>query len=311
MKKIITTITLLTALNAQESYTDKLIRYHQSVSEWLTQNIDYIDRYLSGTNSKKPNHSQVDISFTLIPGSDGSFDTDYGFSLNLDMPRFSNRLHLLFNQIEDNWKGTKGSTPPQLHNDIYDKSREKNYNFGFKYNKIQTDKLSFDLTGGVRFSKNFFEPYIGLIVTKNLLRKNKTTIDFTNEAKLYIGGELQNVSTLERVYNIDEKSLFSSSLSLGYSSNSNDQSLLLSSNYFYAIDNNRYINSGALISSTLTQFKSPKANQYKIFTQYRDNLLHKKWLYYKVTPSVQWKRENNFHASYHLGITLGMKFGKN
>jgi len=308
-RKIFTTIALFTLLNAQESYEDKLIQYHQTISQWLTQSTDSLDRYLSSQESKAPNNTQIDLSLTLIPGTDGSFDTDYGFNVHLDMPRFSKKVHFLFNQIEDNWSGTKGNKPPQLHNDIYDKNREKNYNFGFEYRGIDSDKFHLGLTGGVRFNKSIIEPYIGVDAKKRLLQTDKQNIYFKNIVKLYLKGEIQDIAKVESIYNIDKSSLIGTGATLGYSSNSDNQSLLLDANYFYALDRNRYINSGIMGSYSLTKFSHIKADQYKIFTQYRDRLLNKDWLYYKVTPSIQWKRINDFHSSFHVGVTLGVKFG--
>ncbi len=305
MKKLI--LLSIATIALAEDTLSILDKYHETISDWVTLKSDEIDRYLSKKQDNKVlSKSVIGLEYTVGYDTKESFSNNIDFSFGIDLPRFKNKLHLMAESIKYDLKDLK-TAPPKL----FQKENEKrSYNVALEYNKIKNKKMKFSFTGGVRFDKVFFEPYVGVIAKYNLDKTSNWDNTFQNKFIFYTSGEVSDIVSFESLYQLDKDSLIGVYNSIGLNSNTEYQSLGSEVSYFHQIDDNSNYKVGGQISGSLKNLIDPKVNRYKLYTQYKNNIANRDWLYYKVTPSIAWKREYDFKPSYKVDLTLGMKFGK-
>jgi len=284
-----------------------LDKYHEAISDWVILKSDEIDRYLSKKNDNKIlSKTVIGIEYTVGYDTKKSFSNNIDFSFGIDLPRFKNKLHLMAESIKYDLKNLK-TEPPKL----FQKENEKrSYNIALEYNKIKNKKLKFSFTGGVRFDKILIEPYIGVIAKYKLKKVSNWDNTFQNKFIFYTSGEVSDIVSLENLYPLDKNSLIGIYNSIGLNSSSEYQSLGSEVSYYHQINNSSYYKVGGQIDGSLKNLIDPKVNRYKLYAQYKNNIANRDWLYYRVTPSIAWKREHNFKPSYRLDFTLGIKFGR-
>ena len=304
MKKLI--FICITSLLYAEDTLSILDKYHATLSDWIVLKSDEIDKYLSKKNDNKIlSKTVIGIEYTLGYDTKDGFSNNIDFSFGLDLPRFKNKLHLMAESLRYDLKNIKNS-PPKL---FLKENEEKSYNVALEYNQINKNNMKFSFTGGVRFDKIFFEPYIGVIGRYKLKNIGNWDNTFQNKFLFYTSGEVDDIVSFENIYSFDEKSLVGIYNSIGFNSSTQYQSLGSEVSYFHQIDNNSYYKVGAQINGSLKNLTNPKIDRYKIYTQYKNNIANRDWLYYKITPSIAWKRENSFKTSFNLKLTIGAKFG--
>lgn len=309
MKKIITTLTLLQyLLVAQESILDK---YHYKVSNWLLAKSDYLDKYLTDNNDTKHlSHTKVGISYEITSNSSGGISNNFDFSLSLSLPRFQNKMKLKLDKVKKNWNSIDDNGVILPLNSIQkDTTLDDSYNLGLEYSQWKGKRSSIKFTGGLRFSKIILEPYIGIIAGYKIYNRDRIETSIKNKLLFYTSGEIKNTSSLQYLYSIDRDNLIGVYAILEYSTDEDDQTIKSEFMWHRRIDNRSYFKSGFIATAKLTKFKNLKRENFELYSRYHNKFRDKDWLYFEITPAVDWKKEDNFKPSATLKLKVGATFG--
>jgi len=296
-------------LIAQESLTSQYLeRYHKSISYWIMDGSDIVDRYLADTNdTKKLSKTRVKIAYEFGTNSKSGSSNTLDFGLSLSLPRLENKAKITLEKVNKTTGlfGNNAESTLSKKEDNFDDS----YNLALKYSQWRGKKSSIALTGGIRFNKIFFEPYIGLIAGYTIINNTKENLTIKDTLRFYIAGEIKNNFSTQYLYNYSNDILLGWRGNFEYSNKSDIQNLISEFIWHKYIDEDKFIRVGFVSTATLTNFKKPKKDNFELYTKYHNKMLNKDWLFYEVTPSVDWKKEDNYKTSVGVKLKIGATFG--
>ncbi len=308
LKLLTATLPLVTFTSAEVS---KLDSYHLFLSNWVMNSSDNLDRYLVEKNDTKSlSNTKIDIAYEGGLNTAGGFLNNLDFGLSLNLPRFENKVKLSVSKVKQNWNATDANGNVVSNMDISsNKSDDDKYDLMVEYQNHKGKRSSVGFTGGVRFNKVFFEPYIGLKAKYLIYSNDLNLLVAKNVLRFYLAGEIRDTISAKYIRLIDSDLQFGWYGNIDYSSKSNEQVLKSEFILHKKLGEFTFIRGGFFASSKLTNFKNPKKENFELYARYHHKLLNRDWLYYELTPAIEWKNDDKFSGSFTLKFKVGATFG--
>jgi len=309
MKKFLLIATITPFLSFANKSDSSLDKYHYIISQWILDKTDLVDRYLSDIHdTKKENHTTIDISieFGKFTRTDSLYH-NVDFSIHLDLPRLKNKLKLTLEKVSKN-STLLNKNREKLLSKSSDNSDE-GYNLALSYAPWDKRRFFVSFDGGVRFDNYFIEPYVGILSGYKIKKSKKVEANVRNSLRFYLAGEVKDLLLGEYFYKYNENVVLGWMGSFVYSSEQSTQSI---STEFFALrllNKDSFARVGFISNFHLHNFKNPKKDDFELYFKYHNKLLNKKWLYYEITPSLNWKRKDNYKTSVGLKVKIGATFG--
>jgi len=309
MKKLLLIILPITVISAKSDLSDKLDRYHLIASKWVMDTSDEIDRYLSGTeDDKNISNTKVTVAYEFGFNSKGRFSNDVDFSLSLNLPRFSNKVKLTLEKV-NKYKSLINSKESYLSKSDTD-TKEDNYNLALKISRWKGKKTSIYFTGGVRFNSKFLiDPYIGIIGARNIKNTENKIFNVKNSLRYYLAGELKDNLSTQYLFNYKKDTVIGWLGNLEYTNKSAEQTLTSEFIWQKVPNEHMFHRIGIVADAKLTHFKHFKKNDFYVYYKYHNKYKDKDWLFYELTPSVEWRKRDKYHTSFGLKFKVGATFG--
>ena len=311
MRKFIILIVLpIVAIESKSELSRKLELYHLVVSKWVMDKSDAIDRYLAGSeDSENLSNTKVTVAYEFGFNSKGRFLHNYDFALSLNLPRFQNKVKLTFEKV-NKYKSLINSKESFLSKSSPELNSESNYNLALNFSQWSGKKSSVYFTGGVRFnSKLLIEPYIGLVSGYNIKSTKKVIFNVKNTLRYYLAGEIKDNLSTQYLYNYRSNILLGWLGNIEYTSKSDTQTLTSEFIWQKAVDKYKFYRIGFVADGTLKHFRHFQKNDFYAYLKYHNRYRGKDWLFYELTPSVEWRKRDNYHTSFGLKFKIGATFG--
>ncbi len=285
---------------AEFNVTD-LDRYHDELSNWLVDTSNSIDNYFieeNGTVSSKT-YAELKTSFALE--SKRSSEYAIRLRLRLNLPKIQKKLRVVF---EDSDSDDDFYDSTKLDNDKH--LDDKDYYLRLEYFNYIWKRLNFSMSGGVRLKRFDVHPFLNLKVKYDVESLNKNERVISNRFRYYINSDIEDVVSYNILYPIDDSNYCTIRHNFRYRNWQNYQQIVNSASCVKKIEKNRYISIGASLLSELED-KDLTLQYPKIYWKYRGKL-YKEWIYYELTPSILWRKENSYNESYRFMLNIGTIF---
>ncbi len=313
MKKFILYISILlaplvTLANKSDDLSSSLDKYHYIISQWILDKSDLVDRYLSDINTTTENNTSIDISIEVGKFTkSNSFYHNVDFALHLDLPRLKNKLKLTLQKVSKS-STLLGKNSEKLLSKSSDSDNE-GYNLALTYSPWAKKRFFMTFDSGVRFDNYFFEPYVGVLSGYKIKQKDNVEANIKNSLRFYLAGEIKDLVLGQYFYKYKEDVVVGWLGSFIYSSEKNTQDLSSEVFGLKLLNKDSFFRLGFISNFHLKHFKNPKKDNFELYAKYHNKLLNKEWLYYEVTPSLNWKKEHNFKPSVGVKLKIGATFG--
>ncbi len=308
MKKFLLLL-LFPLFTIADSIELSLDKYHYIISQWILDKSDFVDRYLADINSSvKENRTIIDVSVEVGKFStQKSFYHNVDFSMQLDLPRLRDKLKVTFQKVREESSLLNRNSEALLSrsSDL----KNESYNLALSYSPFSNKNIVFSLDGGVRFNKFFFEPYIGILTAYKIRRDKKVDSNIKNSLRFYLAGEVKNLLLAQYFYKYKEDIVLGWLGSFIYSNELSNQDISSEIFALKLLDKYRFGRVGFIATAHLKHFKNPKTDDFELYFKYHNKLLNKKWLYYEITPSLHWKRKDDYKTSVGIKVKVGATFG--
>jgi hypothetical protein len=308
MKKFIFILLPLVAVNCK-SLSEMLEEYHLIASEWVMDKSDELDRYLSDSNdNKKLSNTKVKVAYEFGFNSEGRFSNDFDFALSLNLPRFQDKVKVTLEKV-NKYKSLINSNESFLSKS--DESKiDDSYNLALQFSQWKGKKSSLYFTGGVRFNSKFLlEPYIGVITGYNIKSTDKIAFNIKNTLRYYLAGEIKDNISTQYLYNYKDDMLIGWLGNIEYTNQSDEQTLTSEFIWQRVPNKDMFYRVGFVADAKLRHFQHFKKNDFYLYYKYHNKYRGKDWLFYELTPSVEWRKEDNYHTSFGLKFKVGATFG--
>ena len=311
MRKIILIIIPFIFVKAESDLSQLLEKYHFVASKWLMDKSDVIDRYLSDSDDDKNlSNTKVSIAYELGVNSKGRFSNDVDFSLSLSLPRFSNKVKLTLEKV-NTYRSLIDSKESRLSNsESKISSNDDQYNLALKFSQWSGKKSSIYFTGGVRFNSKFLlEPYIGFVSGYSIEDTKKIVFNVKNTFRYYLAGEVKDNLSTQYLYNYKDDILLGWLGNIEYTNKSSHQTLTSEFIWQKVTNSYKFYRVGFVADAKLKNFKHLRKNDLYVYVKYHNRYRDKDWLFYEITPSLEWRRRDNYHTSFGLKFKIGATFG--
>ncbi len=310
MKKLYLLLVLSAILFSKSNKYD-LDKAHILASNWIMNKSDFLDRYLANKHDTKHlSNTKLNIAYEVGLNTSGGLSNNFDFGLSLRLPRFEKKVKLKIQKVKEEWNALDNSgnvvSNVGLSSSISNKDK---YDLMLQYRGHKGKRSSIGLTGGVRFNKIFWEPYVGIKAKYIIFQEEKQVLLLRNTLRFYISGEMRDTLYSKYVRRLGINSQFGWYNNLDYTSKSNKQDL--KTEFVLQTSNNNYsfFRTGFIAWAKLKNFNNPRKENFEIYTKYHNKMRNKKWMYYEVTPAIEWKRKDNFKPSFTLKFKIGATFG--
>ncbi len=285
--------------------------YHKFLSNWLMDKSDYLDKYISEKNdTKRLSNTRVKVAYEVGVNTSGGFSNNLDFGLSLNLPRFENKVKLTLNKVKSDWNALDENGDVVSNVGLSSKLESDNkYDLMLEYKGHRGKKSSIGLTGGLRFNKYFFEPYVGLKGKYLVFQRDKDALLLRDKLRFYVAGEIRNTIYSKYVRDVGKYMQFGWYGNIDYSTKSDNQDFKTELLLQRSTNNYSFNRVGFVASANLTNFKNFRKQNFETYYKHHDKMLNKDWLYYEITPSVVWKKEDNFKSSFTLKFKIGATFG--
>jgi hypothetical protein len=283
--------------------TTALDSYRDNLSNWLVNTSNSIDNYFIEENGTLSSKTYAELKTSFAFESKRPSEYAIRLRLRLNLPKIQKKLRIVF---EDSDSDDVFYDATQLDSDK-DLS-EKNYYLRLEYFNYIWNRLNFSMSGGVRFKKLDIHPYLNLKVKYSVESSDNNERVISNRFRYYINDDIEDVVSYNTLYPIEDSIYCTVRHSFRYRNWQEYQQIVNSTSCIKNIEKNRYLSVGASILSELED--DELTLQYpKIYWTYRGKL-YKEWIYYELTPSVLWRKENSYNESYRFMINIGTIFKK-
>ena len=307
--KILIFTPLLTFAQEDSSMSNLLDKYHQIISYWVIDGSDSIDRYLSGTKDKKRlSKTKINLSYEIGTYNTGGLVNNFDFGISLSLPRFKNKAKITLEKVNRD-KSLFGNNREAVLSKKDDDTSLDSYNLALKYSQWGGKKSKIGLTGGIRFNKLIVEPYLGVIAGYSIKSNNKENINLKNILRFYLAGEIKDSLSAQYLYNYSSDLLLGWRGNIDYSNKSDEQTFISEFICHKYVNEYKFFRFGFISTASLTNFKHFRKGDFEIYSKIHNKMMDKKWLYYEVTPSLDWKRKDNYKTSVGIKFKIGASFG--
>ncbi len=309
MRKLLLIILPITVISGESNLSKKLEEYHFIASKWVMDKSDELDRFLSDDyDNKNISNTKVSVAYEFGFNSKGRFSNDLDFSLSLNLPRFSNKVKLTLEKV-NTYRSLIESKESFLSKSDSD-TNEDNYNLALQFSQWRGKRSSIYFTGGVRFNSKFLlEPYIGIISGYNIKKTDNKIVNVKNTLRYYLAGEVKDNFSTQYLFNYKQDTIVGWLGNIEYTNKSDKQTL--TSEFIWHKVPNRYMfhRVGFVANAKLTHFKHFRKNDFYVYYKYHNRYRGKDWLFYELTPSVEWRKRDKYHTSFGLKFKVGATFG--
>ena len=307
MRKIFYSLVIATSIVAAQEIDSILDEYHIKISKWVMDKSDVIDRFLSGVHDEKSlSNTKIKVAYEVGVDDDGDFSNSFDFSLSLHLPRFKDKALLTLEKVTDNDTFIRDKEALLTKKDM---DLNDNYNLAFKLSRVKTRDFSINATGGVRFGKNIIEPYIGLILDNNFIHSKKVEFNINNTVRYYLAGEIRDVLSTQYLYNFKKNIVLGWLGTIDYSNEESEQTLTSEFIWHKRVNDYKFYRFGFIADAKLRNFKHFRKNNFEVYFKYHDKYKDKKWLFYEITPFIDWKKEDDYKTTFGMKLKVGATFG--
>jgi len=285
------------------SNTTILDSYHNDICNWLVDTSDSIDNYFIEENRTARSKTYAELKSSFAFETQRSSEYAIRLRLRLNLPKIQKKLRVVF---EDSDSDDEFYDSTKLDNDRH--LDDKKYYLRVEYFNYIWKKLNFSMSGGVRFKKLNINPFANLKVKYSIDSLDGNDRVVSNRFRYYINENIENVLSYSIFYPIEESIYCTIGHRIRYRSWQDYQQVSNTASCVKNIEDKRYLSVGI---SLLSQLENSELNlQYpKIYWRYRGKI-YKEWIYYELTPSILWRRENSYEESYRFMLNIGMIFKK-
>ncbi|SFV65729.1 hypothetical protein MNB_SV-12-239 [hydrothermal vent metagenome] len=278
-------------------------RYRDELSTWLVDSSNSIDNYFIEANGTATSTTYAELKTSFALESGRSSEYAIRLRLRLNLPKVQEKLRVVF---EDSDSDDDFYDSTKLDNDRY--LDKKDYYLRLEYFNYIINKLSFSLSGGVKLNRLDIYPYVNLKVKYNVDSSDNNKRVVSNRFRYYINEDIEDIISYNILYPLEESFYCTVRNSVRYRNWQDYQQIVNSISFVKSIEKNRYLSVGASLLNELEDIDLTL--QYpKIYSTYRGKL-YKEWIYYELTPSILWRKENDYHESYRFMVSIGMIFKK-
>jgi hypothetical protein len=296
-------ILLFLNISYAEFNTTTLDSYHKNLCNWLVDTSNSIDNYFIEENGTITSKTYAELKTSFALETQRSSEYAIRLRLRLNLPKIQKKLRVVF---EDSDSDDDFYDATKLNNDR-DLS-EKDYYLRLEYFNYIWKRLNFSMSGGVRLRKLNIHPYLNLKVKYAIESTDDNERVISNRFRYYINEDIEDVVSYNTLYPIEKSIYCTVRHSFRYRNWQEYQQIVDSASCVKNIEKNRYLSVGASILSNLED--DELILQYpKIYWTYRGKL-YKEWIYYELSPSVLWRKENNYRKSYRFMVNIGTIFKK-
>jgi hypothetical protein len=293
----------------EEGFLESLEKYHTIISKWILDKTDLVDRYLVDKNdTKRENKTLIDLSFELGKFTQESgFYHNLAFSLQLDLPRLENKFKLKFQKVPQN-SGTLLNEKDK-ENLLAKDDEKKKYNLSLNYSPLAKENFFFSISGGAQFDELMINPYVNLVTGYKFKKSKKEDIFLKNSLRFYLGGEVKDLLIGQYFYQYQKDMVLGWIGSFVYSNKSSYQDMTSEFFALKELNKHSFYRIGFAATAHLKNFKHAHKGDFELYARYHNKLLNKKWLYYEITPSLNWKRKEHYKTSVGIKVKIGATFG--
>jgi hypothetical protein len=296
-------ILLFLNISYAEFNTTTLDSYHKNLCNWLVDTSNSIDNYFIEENGTITSKTYAELKTSFALETQRSSEYAIRLRLRLNLPKIQKKLRVVF---EDSDSDDDFYDATKLNNDR-DLS-EKDYYLRLEYFNYIWKRLNFSMSGGVRLRKLNIHPYLNLKVKYAIESTDDNERVISNRFRYYINEDIEDVVSYNTLYPIEKSIYCTVRHSFRYRNWQEYQQIVDSASCVKNIEKNRYLSVETSILSNLED--DELILQYpKIYWTYRGKL-YKEWIYYELSPSVLWRKENNYRKSYRFMVNIGTIFKK-
>lgn len=284
---------------ASETRTHKVDSFHAALSRSISSSADWIDSYFGEKRSEiEEENSSLRLKLSGSAGADEGTDSTVRASLHLILPNLENRLHLFASSIlDEDEKDIENFDPNDDRNDT-----RRNFYLSMRYFIKTADSINLSFRGGLKFHS--LTPALFAGPRYSYIKKwSSWDFRFIEEMTYFTDNGWESNCSFEFEKSFTE--------TVFYRTKYNGRWQESEPGYIYWIDNDLYytISEKKVINYRVRTFfdRYPGNQLTYILTgvRYRQGF-YRKWLFFEVAPHVVFRKEEDYHPS--LGITLSLEF---
>jgi hypothetical protein len=303
LKKLFFVTIILTAISYAEINTTTIDKYHSDLSHWLVETSDSIDGYFIEGNTTQQSKTYAELKTSFAVENQHSSEYAIRLRLRLNLPRIQKKLRVVFEDADSDdelYDGTK------LDNDSH--LEKKDYSLRLEYFNYIKNKLNLTIGAGIRIKQLHLRPYFDLKGRYSLHEDSKEKIMINNRFRYYTNGDIENKISLNTLYYFDESFFFNTNNYIQYKNSKKSQTIVNNYSYIKILDNKRQARAGVSFVSNLDDMEL-FLDHIQLYGIYR-YVFYKNWLYYEISPSILFRKENNYNTSYRFMVNFGAIFRK-
>ncbi len=269
---------------------------YKSILEFLRSSINSLDIFLSDSNVSIK--QRFDISTWVDTALETKRDTEFKFNIraHLELPRTRKRLHLFLQDFK-----TKNSIDYQNGRNLKDSINNNSYLFGLQY----LTKTGFHYKLGIKF--NTFDPFAGA-AWEYTHHFTSSWLYYGFNAKYYAKRHLDTLAFMNYQTKLSDRDILSFENSYRYEEDLHHlHQYLHALKIYHSATKDEIIVPHFEIYCDSDDTRSYKLNYYYAGVDY-ENTFYRKWLFYKLSPAVLWRMENDFDPSYRVMVSVGIRF---
>ncbi len=281
-------------------------RYRDDVSRWLIDTSSSIDNYFfDETNESLRNKTYAKLvsSFAIEERNGNKIEYDVRLKLRLNLPRVQKHLRLVFEDDDD------GNDDQTSLGDNHQLS-EKDYHLRVEYVDYVVKRFKFGMGTGIRLRNLLIYPYLNFKTKYTIHDTNKYQSAFLNRLRWYVNGDVENIfeyNFVNNINSIDKTLYFNWYNKLTYMNTEDMEDLLNGVALIKIFDKKTRSSVGFSLLSKMYNFKITNLDYAQYYVTHQKTF-YKDWMYYKVTPSMLWRKVNDYRCSYRFMVNIGMIF---
>lgn len=270
---------------------------HRSVSTTLLATSSWIDDFFDDRRFvAEENRSRARLKLTTSYYEDDDFEFKPRVNIRVHLPRWSERLHLLFFASEDEKPETVRSdaTIPEDRN-------EKEASAALQYFLKETEKDNISFTGGVSFDYLYggaryrYEKDVGSWKGR-----------FVTLLRYYTDDGWENLNTLDFDRELSEKWFLRATAQLNWFEEEDDLPLALMLRLYQVLGTDKVLSYEW--ENHFASVEQGELTDLWLLVRYRQKFL-RDWLYFEISPRVNFSKDNDREANFGLLFRIEMNFG--
>ena len=295
MRFLILSLFLTLTLLAQ----DRIDRLYHKIYNYLDRGVTSLDAWLASEENltiKEPFSFRFYLDSINEEYQDSRFQ--FGVRAYVALPAAKNRLNLF---IEDFRRRDDVDTNQKTN--IANSIEQNDYQVGLQY--LGSHFLRYRV--GIKVRSFVPDPFVGVVAQKSISWR-KSWVFFGARSLYFVKRHFDHRIFFDYNYRFDEDNLLAFSNSLRYEQKSTDH---YQENHSLSLYHSlsRY----ALLSGTLNAYLSAnKIDQMRLRYYYSGieytNRIFRPWFFYKISPGIIFRKENDFDPAWRLQLRFGVIF---